>query len=1110
MLDRRLILSMLVALTALLALPRESLAQAVYGQIFGTVRDSSGGAVPGAEVTITDLDKGTIFTVITNESGNYTKTRLVPGRYQVKIGLTGFKSFVQDDVIVRADEGARVDAALEVGQLSEQVVITAEAPLLKSDRADVSTVFENKAVTELPLLNRNFTELQLLAPGTSKQTWQHASSENPQGSTQIMVNGQPFFGTGFLLDGTDNRDPILGIIVINPVLDSVQEFKMTTVNFDAEFGNAQSAVITSQTRSGTNELHGSVYEFHRNSATNARNPFSESPETLGGKRIPSARWNQFGATAGGPIVENKAFFFGYYEGTRQRNGSSVLTTVPTAAARAGDLSAYGRPIFNPRTGSTDGSGRTQFSGGIIPANQLSSQAQNLLKLLPVPNTGAAGAIENNYAAGGTEKLDSDQVGGRGDVYVTQNFHLFGRYSFANFNKFAPGAFGEGVGGPALNFINFAGRSHVRNQSVATGFDYTLNPSFLTDFRFGYFRYLVRVRPGEQGKTPARDAGIPGLNVNDFTADMPAFTINGVGTFRFGYSLGVNQCNCPLDQTEDQYQFVNNWTKIVRNHTLKFGVDYRRAINLRVPSDQHRSGQLSFNPEYTAGAGVANSGLGLASFLLGDVSDFRRYVSESLDAGERQNRYFLYGQDTWRVTQKLTLSLGLRWEYYAPETVSGPGKGANVDINTGEVVVYGVGPVPLDGGIEGSLDNFAPRLGIAYQLSEKTVLRMGYGRSYDIGTFGAAFGHTVTQNLPVLASQDLAPPSPFSSVFNLASGPPAPVFPTPDSNGRFKLPDGIRMFYIEPRLKLPFAENWNLSIQHQLTPTLAADIAYVGNQGVHRVAYLNFNLPRVGPGPVNPRRPFFDKFGWTQGIESRQCNCASSNYHSLQTKLEKRFANDFWFLGHYTWAKGFDTGLNGTDNIWDRRLEYGPTNFDRTHVFVLNGIWELPLGRGKKMLTEGVASQLLGGWSINNVLTLESGLPFSPGLSSRAPLNTPDLAYRPDILGDPELDDPTRDKWFNAGPSTIGTVWGIPAPLLFGNAARNSLRGPGVATLDLSLFKNFDMSETARLQLRAEFFNLFNSANLSNPNGTVDSPTAGQITGIFLPMRRIQWALRFVF
>ncbi len=273
-----------------------------------------------------------------------------------------------------------------------------------------------------------------------------------------------------------------------------------------------------------------------------------------------------------------------------------------------------------------------------------------------------------------------------------------------------------------------------------------------------------------------------------------------------------------------------------------------------------------------------------------------------------------------------------------------------------------------------------------------------------------------------------------------------------------------MFYIEPRLKLPFAENWNLSIQHQLTPTLAADIAYVGNQGVHRVAYLNFNLPRVGPGPVNPRRPFFNKFGWTQGIESRQCNCASSNYHSLQTKLEKRFANDFWFLGHYTWAKGLDTGLNGTGNIYNRRLEYAATDFDRTHVFVLNGIWELPLGRGKKMLTEGVASQLLGGWSINNVLTLESGLPFSPGLSSRAPLNTPDLAYRPDILGDPELEDPTRDKWFNAGPSTIGTVWGIPAPLLFGNAARNSLRGPGVATLDLSFFKNFDMSESARLQI----------------------------------------------
>jgi len=246
----------------------------------------------------------------------------------------------------------------------------------------------------------------------------------------------------------------------------------------------------------------------------------------------------------------------------------------------------------------------------------------------------------------------------------------------------------------------------------------------------------------------------------------------------------------------------------------------------------------------------------------------------------------------------------------------------------------------------------------------------------------------------------------------------------------------------------------VSVQRQLTPTLAAELAYVGNEGVHRVAYLNFNTPMLGAGSVNSRRLFFPSFGWTQSIQSRQCNCTSSNYHALQSKLEKRFAKDFWFLAHYTWAKGLETGYNGTGNVWNRRVEYGPADFDRTHVFVLNGIWELPFGRGKGMLTEGPAAKVFGGWSVNNVLTFESGLPFSPGLSSSAPLNTPDMSYRPDLLGDPSLADPTRDKWFASGKETLGTVWGQPAALKLGTAARNSLRGPGVAQVDLSFCKNW--------------------------------------------------------
>ncbi|MCS7024156.1 MAG: TonB-dependent receptor [Bryobacteraceae bacterium] len=405
--------------------------------------------------------------------------------------------------------------------------------------------------------------------------------------------------------------------------------------------------------------------------------------------------------------------------------------VPTAAERSGDLSALAVSIFDPL--SAEGAAltperRAQFPGNRIPASRLSPQAQRLLARIPLPNIATAIGDQPNYVASGTERNTEHQFNTRFDSYVTSKLHLFGRFSFADYSKDAPPIFGPVGGGRGFDAASpFAGLSDVRNLSLAVGFDYTVSPTLLTDFRFGWFRYGVQVRPKGLGSNPAQEAGIPGLNVDERTSDMPGMFINGFAGFQFGYALPINRCNCPLDQNERQFQVVNNWSKLRGDHTFKFGADIRRALNLRVPSDRHRSGQLNFNPERTAGP--PGGGLGLASFLLGDVSSFERYVSSFFDAEERQNRWFFFGQDTFRVNPKLTLTYGLRWELYFPETVTGNRKGSWLRLATGELFIAGDNGVNRRGNVETNFTTLAPRLGIAYQLNPKTVIRTGYGRSF---------------------------------------------------------------------------------------------------------------------------------------------------------------------------------------------------------------------------------------------------------------------------------------------------------------------------------------------------------------------------------------------
>jgi Carboxypeptidase regulatory-like domain/TonB dependent receptor len=1128
--------------------------QAVFGSISGSVTDPSGAAIAGAKVTITDSGKGVTYTTSTNDSGNYAQTHLIVGLYDVRIEASGFDTYVQKNVGVEVDAVTPVNVQLTVGRVGQVVTVTGELPLLKTERSDVSDTLTQKTVQELPVLQRDMSRLYFLVPGV-QASGTTAASEQPHDIYRPKIGGQYWGGISFQLDGTDNRESVLGEPVITPNFDAVSELKITTTAYDAELGQASQAVVSIQTKSGTNELHGSAFWYRRDNNLAARDPFTQSRPLAGtgGRFIPATLWNQFGGSLGAPIQRDKTFVFGDYQGSRQKNGGSVLTRVPTAAERGGDLSDLGTPIYNPCTGTSCNvppAQRQQFAGGVIPSGLLSAQAQGLLKSIPLPNVPGAIGADPNYVGSGSGIVNSDSFDVRADRYQTQKLHMFGRYSFLRYTQVAPGAFGFQAGGPNFPTANFAGTASLRNQSLAYGLDYVLRPHWLADFRFGFFRYRVLVNPNGLGTSPAKDAGIPGLNLDSsYTSGMPAFFLNGTGAFFFGYSLNRNnqgnQCNCPLNEQENEFQWVGNMTHTLGNHSLKFGADFRHAQNLRVPSDSHRSGELTFEPVTTSGP--TGGGLSLASFLLGQVQSFTRYVSNSTDAAERQNRLFSYIQDTWRMTRKLTVNYGLRWEIYFPQYVNSKNKGGFQSLGTGEVLIAGENRVDLNGNVSTALTHFAPRLGVAYQLTPKTVVRMGYGRSYDVGVFGVSYGHNVTQNLPVLANQSVNPANPWLAVFTLAQGPPSldpttilaaqPKGPT----GNPLLPNGVSPNVLpltsSNTMRLPSVDAWNVTVERQFTPTLVASVAYVGNLGQHFTpggTNYNINQPTVvgfGTLSTNQRRLFFQKFGWSQTIKYFSDD-ASVKFNSLQLRAEKRFSSGLSFQGNFTWGSAFDFANDYF--FWGPRIDYGREDNVRLYVFNLNHIYEFPFGRGRTFFhnVSRPLDYLIGGWQLGGIWTWQSGLPYTPAYTDCGS-DRDTGPCRPSLVGNANLSDPSRDAWFvTAPPGTSGTgcvattqptarlnangcsrgPWSRPQIGTFGNVTRNSFFGPHFFNADASLNKRFPINERVSGQFRAELFNVFNHVNLGQPNAVVDAPTAGKITSLaaLAQMRRWQFGLRFDF
>jgi hypothetical protein len=1163
--------------------PPPANAQAVYGSVFGTVTDNTGAVIPGATVSVTDLSKGTSVSTQSNASGDYRVDHLIPDTYSVSAEATNFQRSTVNAVVVYADTAPKVNLTLRIGSASATVQVEGAPPLLESDRADVSTVLNSRAVEDLPNLQRNFTSFELLTPGTTYIGWSVGQSTNPQESQQIEVNGQLPFATGYELDGTDNQDPIQGVAVINPNLDAVSEMKVTSQNYDAEFGKAVGGLVTAQTKSGANALHGSAFDYRRSDYTQARDPFTQ----IGANSIPSFLHNQFGGSIGGPIKKDKLFFFGDYQGLRERTGTTILATVPTALAHTTctsggtcNLSEYldpalgGGPIYqayDPETNPTGTSGRTPFLNNLIPAGRLSAPAVKLISDMPLPNFGS-GSTFDNYAASGSGGFNTDQFDVRIDDQISEMFHTFGRYT--RFDSSLSGApiFGA-AGGPGFGLDDIAGTDSATDQSVAAGGDYALSAKWLTDFRFGWFRIYLNDQGPDYNQPLGTDLGIPGVNQGNInlTGGLPQFQIavpsngaNGSSVVTYGTTT-----NAYL-QTESQFQGVNNWTHVIGNHNIKFGADIRFALNhlIGVNNNNLLSGQFEFPASVTAGP--TSQGLGYATFLLGDVGSFYRTEIQNTDAAERQKRMFFYAQDQWRATHSVTLSYGLRWELYFPESVAGKGEGGLLDLNTGEVRIAGYGGYGNNLNVAMQYTHLAPRIGVAWQARQSTVVRAGYGRVYGMGWSGDTFGEVLTFSYPTAITQNLNAPNINYYALGLSAGPPVYNFAPIPADGNYPLPDGIEQPTRPLTMRIPTLDAWNFTMQQELSRSASLQIGYIGSHGVHNMfdssnqanpnqqTIAGFNCSSAPVGcvlPIDPatglaytqfeREPYFDgtaqkylgvtfggAFGWAQSLRYN-ANQATTSYNALQVVLQKRFTHGFQLLSHYTWSHAL---AHESDYFFmGPQEDYGNSYYNRRNVFVTAGNWDLPFGRNMALGSNspGWLNQIIGGFALDGALTWEGGLPFTPSYSLCT--EDQDIDGQGGTMCRPSLV-PGRSVNLHAGPfdpvthsvsyfapvptlAYAGEIQGPfvrPYPGTFGDLGRDSLWGPGLFNTDMAVSKKFFIREGIDFQFMVQAFNVFNHPNLGQPNGCVDcGSSSGLITDIVASqdgttMRRLQFAARIQF
>ncbi|HLH38506.1 MAG TPA: TonB-dependent receptor [Bryobacteraceae bacterium] len=1056
--------------------------QAVNATLLGTVVDSTGALIANAKVTITEVNTGASHSSQTNDSGNYTFPDLPPGQYTVTVENTGFKTEIRRNIIVLVNTNTRVDVQLQPGNISEHVEVTAEAPRLETDRADTGVKIETQLVEDQPLpVNRNFQSLLALVPGSSGVTFQHSQFFNAASSLQTEINGQMRMGNNFMIEGTDDNERTGLLQILVPPVEAIQTVDVVTSNFDPELGRASGAVTNVILKSGTNTLHGAAYEFLQNSALDARSFFSPS--------VGHIAYNYVGGNVGGAIIKNKLFFFGDYLRVMDHEANTNLVTIPSMPFRTGDLSAATTMIYDPATGDRfTGVGRTPFPNNQIPLSRINPVSAAILGLLPAPNQAFNPANpSNNYFALLPFQKTTDSLDYKTDYNINDKDRLSGRFSFARPVVFQAPLFGNAVGGDGPGGA-FMGTGEQKTYSGGLNYDHIFTPTFLMDARINVAHYHNVANPSDYGSNDATKLGIPGVNISPLTSGQVGVNIqNTFSQPLIGYSPSL-----PWIRAEANVDVVNNWTKIVRNHTFKFGVDLKRIRDDLLQGQTFSPrGVYNFNVNQTAlppsgntPASTTGVGNAMASFLLDSPSQAGRDLFTYFPA-YRQWEFFAYAGDTWQVTQKLTLDLGLRWEFYPPATPAFAGGFSNYNPTNNTLVIAGVGGNPTNLGMQTQYHYFAPRLGVAYRVTEGTVIRAGYGVSYTpfpdnnyaynfpvrannaYNTIGNGYGPAVLA--------DGVTPATFQAGF------PAPVPVKVPSNGIIPVTgtplNAQSFFYIPQNWKNPYVESWNLAVQQALPWHFVLDVAYVANHGVDTVSQPNINSALViGTGTAGEPGA---KFGRTAST-TQLFDPFSSSYNSMQVKLDRRFQSGLLITTAFTWQKAmsFQTGDDGGLIFFiDQRRNYAPTDFDRTLNFVQTYSYALPFGASKRWLSSGVPSRIFGGWTVSGFLTVLSGLPFFVTANGGS-LNSPGSTQTAN-----QVAPVTYPHGINIGHPWFSTAsFAQPTGVAFGSVGRNDMFGPGLFGLNMSLNKQIRITERLNMQIRADAFQITNTPQFSNPCG----------------------------
>jgi hypothetical protein len=1082
------------------------LAQVAAGEITGIVNDQAGAAVPGATVTVTDVRTGRQRVVASSSDGVYTAPSLAPGDYRVDVELAGFKPVRREGIRLSTGEKARIDFNLAVGTVSEQVTVTADAPILRAETASLGTVVEHEQVVQLPLNGRTFITLASLAPGVAL----------PPNSQLPRINGGRPRTNEYLFDGISVLQPEPGQVAYFPVIDAIQEFKIESNSPPAEFGRFNGGVVNLTTKAGTNVFHGDGFEFLRNQALNARNFFQSTNPVK-----PAYRRNQFGGTFGGPVVQDHTFFFLDYQGQRQSIGRTAISTVPTVLQRQGIFTQAiaGRVpvIYDPMT--TVGSVRSAFLGNAIPLNRMDSVALALLQRYPLPTS--AGTA-NNYSRTDNEIDNQDQWDARIDHrFPSERDQLFARLSYFRdgFVPVTPLADGSGVTSGTL------GPQDTTAWAFASNYQHTFSTNVLNELRVGDTRRRVG-RTAAQLLTSAGAAlSIPGIpSAAKFPNTLPTFLISG-------YQQLGSPPNTASDFNTGVSEVGDSLTWLKGRHTLKLGLDWRWE-RLNVVQPPSPTGAFTFNALGSDLPGVANTGTPLASFLLGQVQTF----SIDLQRGPIQERahfqeYFV--QDDWKVSDRLTINPGLRYTLNFPSTEIN-GQTAVFNLGTQQLDYPGTNPVrPL------KKNNVGPRLGAVFRLTDKTILSSGYGLVW-IEMAGITTPFT-TPTFPFLQTVSQRSLDNITPAFALQNGPSvAPIAPTPTAG----LGQGV--FAVNGTLGSGYVQQWNVSVQRELTTNTTLEAAYVGSNITHvgipdtnlnqltvdqlalgsallrRVPNPYFGIvPRSSSlgDPTIPAGQLLKPYPDYTTVSLYRNNVGTTRYQGFELGLRQRLARGLSYSIAYTRSKLLDDASSVFDasiltgpianypvaDSFNRALERDYSTGDIPHVFVSSVVWDLPAGAGRARQLHGVLGAIANDWTVTSLVTLESGVPVAVTQTTNFNAFAGFGVQRPNVAGDPTLpaDQRTPSHWFNTAAFTVAPQFTI------GSASRNPVRGPSYRDVDLALMRRVGIGSRQAIELRAEVFNLLNTPPLGTPNAVLGAANFGTITSAGDP-RVVQLALKVLF